>query len=478
MGVQYPLPGVTFNHSIDIEARPERLSSDGGALLLREVGDRLGLFGWLAANLADPRDPDLVTHSFTELLRTSLLLAGQGWGDQDDADSLRDDPVFCLAVSSRKGQAPLREQEGEPCGLPSQPTLSRFVASLGTASNRAGLARALALLAGRRLAALGGPPAEGLVVDFDSMALETHGHQPQSEYHGHYHMRCYHPLIATLGDLGDIVGATLRHGKAHTAEGADEYILDTVAQVERYVGEVFCVRMDAGFPSEHLLAVLEDRDDPIHYVARIRRNKVLDRLAGPLILLPWLEHPDEEETTWYAELTYKARSWSRPRRIVVVKVQEQGELFANSFYLVTSLPKDEVTAAELLALYRRRGRAENYMGEWKSGLHPLLSSNNRTKRHYRGHEPTKRAQPVDAFANNEVTLLLSMLAYQLTHALRALQEDATGRTHSLIQFRERVMKVAARVLLSARRITLVVPAAASRYWQPLLARLERVPAFT
>jgi hypothetical protein len=478
MGVQYPLPGVTHNRSIDIEARPERLSSDGGAILLREVGEKLGLFGWLATHLCDPRDPDQVTHPFIELLRTSLLLAAQGWGDQDDADTLREDPAFRLAVSSRKGQAPLREQEGAPCGLPSQPTLSRFVTSLATAGNRAGLARALALLAGRRLAALGGPPAEGLVVDFDSMALETHGHQPESEYHGHYHMRCYHPLIATLGDLGDIVGGTLRHGRAHTAEGADEYILDTVAQVERYVGEVFCVRLDAGFPSEHLLATLEDRQEPIHYVARFRRNQVLDRLAGPMMLLPWLQHPDEETTTWYAERTYRAKSWSRSRRIVVVKVQEQGELFARSFYLVTSLPKDEVPAAQLLELYRRRGRAENFMGEWKSGLHPLLSSNNRTKRHYRGEEPAKRAQPVDAFANNEVILLLSMLAYGITHALRTLQEDATGRTHSLVQFRERVMKVAARILLSARRITVVVPAAAARYWQPLLARLERLPAFT
>lgn len=478
MGEQYPLPGVTFNRSVDIEVRPERLSSDGGALLLREVGDRLGLFGWLASNLDDPRDPDLVTHSFTELLRTSLLLSAQGWGDQDDADTLRDDPVFRLAVSSRKGQSPLREQEGEPCGLPSQPTLSRFVTSLATAGNRAGLARALVMLAGRRIAALGGPPAEGVVIDFDSMALETHGQQPLSEYHGHYHMRCYHPLIASLGDLGDIVGAKLRHGKAHTAEGADDYIIDTVEQVERWVGGVFCVRMDAGFPSEHLLATLEDRDEPIHYVARFRRNKVLDRLAGPLMLLPWLEHPDEETTIWYGELTYQARSWSRPRRIVVVKVQEQGELFANSFYLVTDMPADEVPAAELLALYRRRGRAENFMGEWKSGLHPLLSSNNRTKRHYRGEQPAERAQPVDAFANNEVILLLSMLAYQLTHALRALQEDATGRTHSIVQFRERVMKVAARVLLSARRITVVVPAAACRYWQPLLARLEQLPTFT
>ena len=478
MSVQYPLQGVTHNRSIDIEARPEKLSSDGGAILLREVGEKLGLFSWLAAYLVDHRNPELVTHPFIELLRTALLLAAQGWGDQDDADALRDDPAFRLAVSSRRGQAPLREQEDAPRGLPSQPTLSRFVTNLGSVENRAVLGQALALLAGRRIAALGALPPEGLVIDFDSMPIEAHGHQPQSEYHGLYHMQIYNPLIATLGDLGDIVGATLRHGKAHTAEGADAFILETVSRVERDVGDVFCVRMDAGFPSEHLLATLEDQAEPIHYVARFRRNKALDRLAGPMILLPWLQNPDDKTAIWYAERTYQAKSWSRPRRIVVVKVQDQDKLFARSFYLVTSLPKDKVPAAELLELYRRRGRAENYMGEWKSGQHPLLSSNNRSKRHYRGQVPRKRAQPVDAFANNEVILLLSMLAYELSHALRSLQEDATGETHSIVQFRERVLKVAARILLSAKRVTFVVPAAAARYWRPLLHRLEQMPAFT
>lgn len=478
MGVQYQLPGVTFNRSIHVEARPERLSSDGGALLLRETGDKLGLFAWLAVHLADPRNPDFVTHPFIELLRTVLLLMAQGWSDQDDADALRDDPAFRLAVSERKGQASLREVEGAPSGLASQPTMSRNVAALASADNRAGLARALPFLAGRRLAAVGGPPAEGVVVDFDSLPLEVHGHQPESEYNGHYRMRVYHPLVATLGEEGDIVGATLRHGKAHTAEGADDYVLDTVSLVEEHVGKVFCVRMDAGFPSEHLLAALEHRAEPIRYVARFRRNQVTDRLAGPMMTLPWLEVPGGKTTTWFAELVYQAKSWSRARRLVAVKVQEEGELFTRSFFLLTSLPKEEVPATQLLGLYRKRGRAEHFMGEWKTALRPLLSSNNRRKSHYRGQAPAKRAQPVDAFANNEATLLLSVLAYELAHAMRSLHEAETNEKHGLVQFRERAMKVATRVLLSARRVTVVIPDAAARFWRPLLTRLEQLPACT
>ena len=75
-------------------------------------------------------------------------------------------------------------------------------------------------------------------------------------------------------------------------------------------------------------------------------------------------------------------------------------------------------------------------------------------------------------------LLLAALFYGLTHALRSPQQAATGRSHSLVQFRDRGMKVAVRVLLSARRITVVVPAAAARLWHPLLTSLEQLPAFT
>src|SRR5512143_3016082 len=88
-----------FNGSLQIEARPERLSSESGAILQREVLERLGIIDWLVERLHDPRDPALVTHSLSELLRTHILLLGQGWRDQDDADRLRHDSVLRLAVS-------------------------------------------------------------------------------------------------------------------------------------------------------------------------------------------------------------------------------------------------------------------------------------------------------------------------------------------------------------------------------------------
>src|SRR5258708_39469370 len=97
----------SFNRSIRIEARPDRLTGEAGAIILREILDRSGIVRWLVERLEDPRRPDLVTHPLAELLRTAILLRAQGWRDQDDADALRDDPALRLAVSQRRGVAPL-----------------------------------------------------------------------------------------------------------------------------------------------------------------------------------------------------------------------------------------------------------------------------------------------------------------------------------------------------------------------------------
>src|SRR5215213_9993047 len=101
------LPVATsFNASLSIEARPEHLTGDASAVLVREVIERTGILEWMTARLHDPRQPHLVTYPLAELLRTVLVLFAQGWRDQDDADALRLDPALRCAVAG--GAAPRR----------------------------------------------------------------------------------------------------------------------------------------------------------------------------------------------------------------------------------------------------------------------------------------------------------------------------------------------------------------------------------
>src|SRR2546422_9283215 len=95
------------------------------------------------------------------------------------------------------------------------------------------------------------------------------------------------------------------------------------------------------------------------------------------------------------------------------------------------------------------------MGELMDVLDPALSSAPRPKSHYRG-ELVERGRTGAAFAENEVLLLLNVLAYNVVHAARVLMETASGAGWSLRRVRERVLRVAAPVLVHARRALLAL----------------------
>ena len=305
-------------------------------------------------------------------------------------------------------------------------------------------------------------------IDVDGLPIDVHGQQPGSQYNGHYHSRIYHPIVASIAETGDLVDLRLREGNVHSADGALEFVVSVVEGVEKKPCQVASVRIDAGFPEGKLLAGMEGRRTP--YVARVRNNAVLDRMAEPYLVRP-VGRPPKEPRTWFYEMTYQAGSWSRPRRVVLVVMERPGELFLHHFWLITSWSREEMDGDALLELYRERGTAEGYYGELKSVLDPALSSSPRQKSHYRGEVPQKRTAPGDAFAQNEVILLLNALAYNVMHAARALMEAASGEGWSLMRLRERVLRVAARVLVHGRRATLVVGKAPARLWHALWSQL-------
>ena len=267
-----------------------------------------------------------------------------------------------------------------------------------------------------------------------------------------------------MGETGDILDLRLREGQVHTADGGLEFVLEVLERAERHLCGKAAVRFDAGYPGEPLMAALEERGT--HYVARVRNNAVLKRLALPAMdavvweaLLAGRPYEGDEPRIWVCEAAepYRAGSWSRTRRVVQVLVEEPGELFPRSFWLLTSLSAGQVTGEELLAMYRQRGKAEG-----------------RPKRHYRGQPVEKPGPGVDAFACNETRLLLAVFGYQIMHAQRAVLERATGTGWSLRRLLERVLRAPARFTVSGRRIAMIA-SAASRHWHLLVRQLQLLP---
>ena len=463
MGETLPLFTPMFNKSVNIESRPEHLTAESGALIQREIMERSGIIDWLAERLHDPRKPELITYPLSDLLRTHLLLLGQGWRDQDDADRLRQDPGLRVSNSARRGTTPLDEEHV----LASQPTLSRLVSLLSQDDNRSVLRQAVTELAGRRLRLDNrGHRKQTMTVDVDSLPVEVHGHQHGSEWNGHYHRRMYHPLVASCAETGDMLDGLLRPGNAHTADGALSFILGLVDRCKARLCHSAIVRIDAGFPDNDTLSGLESREVP--YVARIRNNQVLGRLAEPYLKRP-VGRPPQIPREWCYEERYQAKSWKKPRRVVLVVVERPDDLFLDHFWLITSLDEKRYPADKLLALYRKRGKAEAHMGELMDVLDPALSSARRPKK---DGPVVQTSTDTGVRANNETLLLLNLLAYEILHMGRTLMEKATREGWSLRRFRERILRVASRVIRHGRRLTFVIAQSAADDWQRLWRKLN------
>jgi hypothetical protein len=453
---------LAFNRAVIVENGSTKLSSNAGALLLRDVDERIQLTSQLAAHVVDERGAS--RFSMAELIRTLLYLPAQGFSDLDDGDLLRHDPALRLAISDKRGTRPL--DAGNT--LPSQPTLSRALHQLATDDNRAALARVM-----RERAISLRKPSPRCIVDVDSLPIEVHGHQKGSAWNGHYGMRMYHPLLATFGDDGDFLGVKLRPGNVHTANGVNDFLAPILKDLSA-AGMRPLLRVDAGFPCQDFFDLV-DANDAL-FVARIKNNPKLDALAEPYLRRP-VGRPPAEPRTFTFDLTYKAGSWTKEMRVVLA-VQEptDGNLFFEYFWLVTNIRNEELDAAELVALYRQRGTAESRFGDFMSTLDPHLSSTVRINiEPPDGPRPRSFSIVKDPEAANEARLLLFALTANLMRALKRFVTPVDGLVRGMRRLVDRVLRCAARLIVHARGVRVLVEGALGATWPSLVEAIQREP---
>jgi len=449
---------LSFNRSVRIFGRGERITSDSGALLLRELDDELGLSDVIARQLEGGGTRARFRQH--ELLRLRVYLLALGYGVQSDTDVLREDPALRLAISERRGLSPLGR------ALPSQPTLSRFTRRLSSESGRLALDQGLVNSAVAGIRRLQARPARR-VLDIDSLPIAAHGLQGGSAYNGHYRSRCFHPQVV-MDESGHLLAVKLRPGNESTAKGATQLLEEVIERMHAGGERVGRVRGDAGFPCEELLGSLEKRQ--IGYVFRLLNNPKLDRLAQSYLVRPPGRRP-KKPREWTHVLRYEAERWSRERRLVLVVQERPDDLYLHHFFLVTS--DETTTGRQVLNFYRRRGTMEARLGEWVHTVGVALSSSHRDGSKARSDDDTP-------FQVNAATLQLSALAYNLLHTLRQVaaraRVAAIGDALGLGRARRLLLAVAGRLIVSARRASWLLPSAATYLWSAVLSRIRGRPA--
>jgi hypothetical protein len=89
------------------------ITSDAGALLLRQVDRRIGLLPRLARCFSDFRNPVLVSHAVAEMVSHPVYALALGYEDLNDHDQLRADPLMGLLAGKRKPGAALAMPLGD-----------------------------------------------------------------------------------------------------------------------------------------------------------------------------------------------------------------------------------------------------------------------------------------------------------------------------------------------------------------------------
>src|SRR3954469_22673504 len=241
--------------AIVADFRGGRLTTDAGALLLRQVEQRLGLLDALDAAIPDPRRPELIEHDQKAMLAQRITAIALGYEDLNDHHTLRGDPA--LQVVSGRDPAP-------EATLASPSTLCR----LENRVDRAAAARIAAVLVELFIAGHPEPP-EALILDFDATDDPVHGKQEGHFFHGYYDHHCYLPLYVFCGD--ELLTAYLRPSNIDAPKHARALLKLLVRALRTAWPEAkITIRADSGFCRWKLMRWCDSNG--IGYVLGLAKN--------------------------------------------------------------------------------------------------------------------------------------------------------------------------------------------------------------
>jgi hypothetical protein len=404
------------------------MTSDAGAVLLREADQRLNLLPRLAACFEDRRQPWLISHTVQEMVAQRVYALALGYEDLTDHDQLREDPLLAvLSGKARVGEEPLAGKS----------TLNRLELG-GEAPSRYKKIHYREeaideLLIQVFLEAHGEAP-EQIVLDLDTTDLPLHGHQEGRFFHGYYDSYCYLPLYIFAGE--HLLCARLRTADQDAAAGSQDEVERIVRQIRAVWPAVrIMVRADSGFCRDELMKWCEDND--VYYVVGFARNERLRRIIEPQAQEATRLHQQSgKPARVFTEFSYRTTtgSWSRSRRVVAKAEQLEGK--ENPRFVVTNLSADEWPAQQLYEdLYCERGEMENRIKEQLSLFAGRVSAE------------TMRA--------NQLRVYFAAMAYVLTHGLRRLGLKGTELERAqATTIRLRLLKIGAQIRITARKVWL------------------------
>src|SRR6202789_132464 len=348
-----PLPGLSSASGKPVVVKFDGglLSSDGGVLALREVEQRLRVADRLAACMIDPRAADQITHSLADVIRFRLLMISAGYEDGNDANALRRDPMFKMALD-------LSPMDPEVC---SQSTISRLE-NLADVRAVLRMGRAMCDLYCKSFATV----PKRIRLDIDDTFDAVHGGQQWRLFNAHYDEYGFQPIVVFDGE-GRFITAVLRPAKRPGGKEIKAFLRRLLRAIRANWPRVeILVRGDSHYCAPEVLDFY--RANRLDYILGVAPTSTLRRhIEGLEAATKTLYEtaPGNGKARRFKEFYDGAASWSRVERgIARVEVGAQAP---DTRFVVTNL--QQRNARRLYEdVYCRRGQAENHIKSWKTHL--------------------------------------------------------------------------------------------------------------
>ena len=401
------------NRQIKINFDGGDLSSDAGLLLIKEFTCKLG-FVKLLKSIFKTTDHALFRyHKDDENLWQTIYQILGAYFEDDCADELTNDPVLTTILDKK--------------ALASQPTLSRFFNRMDETT----LKQFYELMRRFRKVVYSIKKPQLLLLDLDSTLLDTYGHQEGEGFNFHYKSHGYHPLVCYDGITGDLLKIELRDGTEYSSTGVTDFLQPLLDEFGTDYPDIpLLLRGDSGFAKPELYDQCETNG--VSYVIRLKENKVLRELASDIE--DRLNETTRKDLVSYAvcygEFMYQAGSWKYPRR-VVCKIEKPADQLIHMYtFIVTNM---DSAPEELIRFYCKRGTMENFIKESKNGFDfAAVSSSSKIV--------------------NANRLQVHALAYNIFNWFKRLVLPAKMRKQQIDTIRLKLLKIAAKVIHSARYI--------------------------
>jgi len=404
------------------------ISSDGGAMLLRQTDKRLNLLPRLAGCFLDGRNQEQVGHTVQEMLAQRIYGLALGYEDLNDHEQLRKDPIFGVLAGREDLETPLAGKS----------TLNRMELGAGVKDRYKKITfwkDALdELLVKVFIESYQEAPRE-IVLDIDTTDLPLHGKQEGRFFHGYYDSYCYLPLYVFCGE--QVLCARLRESNHDASFGCVAEIERIVTQIRKAWPEVKVIlRGDSGFCRNALMNWCEQHK--VDFVFGMARNQRLRKIIGAEMhqaTQQWKQTGTPARV--FSEFNYRTKKtkqggWDRERRVAAKAEHIDGK--ENPRFVVTSLSPEEWPARKLYEeLYCARGDMENRIKEQFSLFADRVSS--------------------ETMRSNQMRLYLSAAAYILVSGLRRLGLKATELAEAQVStIRTKLLKIGSQIRVTVRKV--------------------------